>query len=77
MIVPLNEYDFLKRALAVYGDCEAIVSGDLRLTYQQFGDRVNRWANAMRSLGVQQRRPRRRSFRKTAIGCSTAFSARR
>ena len=42
MIVPLNEYDFLKRALAVYGDCEAIVSGDLRLTYNQFGGRVNR-----------------------------------
>lgn len=53
MIVPLNEYDFLKRALAVYGDCEAIVSGDLRLTYKQFGERVNRWANWMRSLGVQ------------------------
>ncbi|MBI1760686.1 MAG: fatty acid--CoA ligase [Acidobacteria bacterium] len=53
MIVPLNEYDFLKRALAVYGDCEAIVSGDLRLTYKQFGARVNRWANWMRSMGVQ------------------------
>lgn len=52
VIVPLNEYDFLKRALAVYGDCEAIVSGDLRLTYRQFGERVNRWANAMRSLGI-------------------------
>ncbi len=54
MIVPLNEYDFLKRALAVYGDCEAIVSGDLRLTYNQFGGRVNRWANLMRRLGVEK-----------------------
>ncbi len=54
MIVPLNEYDFLKRALAVYGDCEAIISGDLRLTYNQFGERVNRWANLMRSLGVEK-----------------------
>src|SRR5215475_12780907 len=54
MIVPLNEYDFLKRALAVYGDCEAIVSGDLRLTYNQFGLRVNRWANLMRRLGVEK-----------------------
>jgi fatty-acyl-CoA synthase len=54
VIVPLNEYDFLKRALAVYGDCEAIVSGDLRLTYNQFGARVNRWANLMRSLGVEK-----------------------
>jgi len=54
MIVPLIEYDFLKRALAVYGDCEAIVSGDLRLTYNQFGRRVNRWANLMRGLGVEK-----------------------
>lgn len=54
MIVPLNEYDFLKRALTVYGDCEAIVSGDLRLTYRQLGDRVKRWAHAMRALGVKK-----------------------
>jgi acyl-CoA synthetase (AMP-forming)/AMP-acid ligase II len=54
VIVPLNEYDFLKRALAVYGDCEAIVSGGLRLTYNQFGERVNRWANLMRGLGVEK-----------------------
>jgi acyl-CoA synthetase (AMP-forming)/AMP-acid ligase II len=52
VIVPLNEYDFLKRALTVYGDCEAVVSGELRLTYGQFGERVKRWAHAMRSLGV-------------------------
>jgi fatty-acyl-CoA synthase len=54
VIVPLNEYDFLKRALAVYGDCEAIVSGDLRLTYKQLGDRVRRWAHAMRTFGVEK-----------------------
>lgn len=53
MIVPLNEYDFLKRALAVYPDREAVIDGDLRLTYRQFGQRVNAWAHAMRSLGVQ------------------------
>lgn len=54
MIVQLNEFDFLKRAMAVYGNQEAIVSGDLRLTYNQLGERVNRWVNLMRSLGVQQ-----------------------
>ncbi len=54
VIVPLNEYDFLKRALAVYGAKEAVVSGDLRLTYKQLGERVNRWGNLMRSLGVEQ-----------------------
>jgi fatty-acyl-CoA synthase len=54
MIVPLNEFDFLKRALAVYGEREAIISGDLRLTYNQFGARVYAWANLMRSLGVEK-----------------------
>ena len=52
MIVPLNEYDFLKRALVAHGAKEAIVCGDLRLTYTQFGERVRRWANAMRALGI-------------------------
>ena len=52
MIVPLNEYDFLKRALVAHSTKQAIVCGDVRLTYQQFGERVNRWANAMRELGV-------------------------
>src|SRR6185369_8364420 len=54
MIVPLNEYDFLKRALAVYGEQEAVVSEDLRFTYKQLGERVNRWVNLMRSLGVEK-----------------------
>jgi len=52
VIVPLNEYDFLKRALAVYGDQEAVVCGEQRFTYRQFGARVNAWAHAMRGLGV-------------------------
>jgi fatty-acyl-CoA synthase len=54
LIVPLNEYDFLKRALVVHRDKEAIVSGDLRLTYGEFGERVFRWANLMRTLGVEK-----------------------
>jgi fatty-acyl-CoA synthase len=54
MIVPLNELDFLKRALAVYGDKEAVVCGSHRLTYTQFGERTRRYANAMRALGVKK-----------------------
>ena len=54
MIVPLSEYDFLKRALVAHSNKEGIVCGGLRLTYRQFGERVNRWANLMRSLGVQK-----------------------
>ena len=52
MIVPLNEYDFLKRALVAHAAKEAVVCGELRLTYAQFGERVRRWANAMRALGI-------------------------
>jgi len=54
VIVPLNEYDFLKRALVAHSNKDAIVCGDVRLTYRQFGERVNRWTNLMRSLGVQK-----------------------
>ncbi|HXG92083.1 MAG TPA: fatty acid--CoA ligase [Blastocatellia bacterium] len=54
MIVPLNEYDFLKRALVAHATKEAVVCGGARLTYAQFGERVNRWANLMRSLGVEK-----------------------
>jgi fatty-acyl-CoA synthase len=54
VIIPLNELDFLKRALAVYPDREAIVCGDLRLTYREFGERVNSWAHIMRSIGVEK-----------------------
>lgn len=52
MIVPLSEYDFLKRALVAHASKEAVVCGDTRLTYAQFGERVDRWANAMRDLGI-------------------------
>jgi len=52
VIVPLNEYDFLKRALVAHSNKDAVVCGDTRLTYRQFGDRVNRWANSMRKFGV-------------------------
>src|SRR5215212_7400042 len=54
LIVPLNEYDFLKRALVAHSSKEAVICGSIRLTYAQFGERVNRWANAMRKLGVKK-----------------------
>jgi acyl-CoA synthetase (AMP-forming)/AMP-acid ligase II len=54
VIVPLNEYDFLKRALVAHSNKEAIVCGDTRLSYGQFGERVNRWSNAISSLGIQK-----------------------
>ena len=54
MIVPLNEYDFLKRAVVAHSSKEAVVCGPTRLTYGQLAERVYRWANLMRSLGVEK-----------------------
>jgi fatty-acyl-CoA synthase len=54
VIVPLNEYDFLKRALVAHSTKEAVVCGNTRLTYEQFGQRVNQWASAMHSLGINK-----------------------
>ncbi|HZS46145.1 MAG TPA: fatty acid--CoA ligase [Blastocatellia bacterium] len=53
MHVPVGELDFLKRALAVYPDKEAVVCGNHRFTYRQFGERVNQWAQSMLGLGVR------------------------
>src|SRR5689334_22111182 len=46
--------DFLRRAVRLYPERDAVVSGDLRFTYRQFDERVNRLANALRALGVQK-----------------------
>ncbi len=54
VFIPLNEYDFLKRALAVHPDREAVVCGDVRLNYREFGRRVNAWAHVLRSLGIEK-----------------------
>ena len=54
MIVPLNEYDFLKRALVACAAEEAVVCGNIRLTYREFGRRVDAWACTMRSLGIEK-----------------------
>lgn len=52
MQIPLNETDFLDRAIAVYGQKEAVVCGESRFTYNQLGEAANRWGNAMLGLGL-------------------------
>ena len=52
MEVPLLVNDFLRRAAKLYPGQEAVVDGDLRLTYAQFNDRVQQLANALTALGV-------------------------
>ena len=40
--------------LPLYAEREAVVDGDLRLTYAQFLDRCDHWSSALQALGVQQ-----------------------
>ena len=52
MEVPLLVSDFLRRAVKLYPGQEAVVDGDKRITYAEFGRRVNRLAHGLQSLGV-------------------------
>jgi fatty-acyl-CoA synthase len=54
MRTPLSPLEFMRRARRLYGDREAVVDGDLRLTYEQFFARADRWAAALQGLGVRQ-----------------------
>ena len=44
--------ELARRARRLYADREAVVDGELRLTYGQFFDRCDRWSSALQKLGV-------------------------
>ena len=52
METPLSPLDFARRTRRLHGHREAVVDGDLRLTYQQFFDRCDRWSAALAALGT-------------------------
>jgi fatty-acyl-CoA synthase len=52
MQTPLTPVDFARRARKLYRDREAVVDGDVRLTYAQFFDRCDRWSAQLQELGV-------------------------
>src|SRR5678816_2113854 len=54
METPLTPLEFARRSRALYADREAVVDGDLRLTYAQFFERCDRWSTALQRLGVKQ-----------------------
>src|SRR5487761_1525349 len=54
METPLSPLDFARRTGRLHADREAVVDGDLRLTYEQFFDRCDRWSAALQGLGVRQ-----------------------
>ena len=51
MLTPVN---FIRRSAEVYPDRVAVVHGEKRYTYAQFYGRVNRLANALKSIGVKR-----------------------
>jgi len=53
MEVCLTPLEFLRRARKLYGDREAVVDGDVRLSYAQLGERCDRWSAALGRLGVR------------------------
>jgi len=54
METPLSPLDFARRTRRLHADREAVVDGDLRLTYRQFFDRCDRWSATLQGLGVAQ-----------------------
>ncbi|TAN32388.1 long-chain-fatty-acid--CoA ligase [bacterium] len=54
METPLTPLEFARRSRKLYGDREAVVDGDLRLTYERFFDRCDRWSAALQGMGVKK-----------------------
>ena len=54
METPLTPLEFARRSRKLYGDREGVVDGDLRLTYEQFFDRCDRWSAALQGMGVKK-----------------------
>ncbi len=54
METALSPLEFARRARRLYPEREAVVDGALRLTYEQFFKRCDRWSQALQRLGVGQ-----------------------
>ena len=54
MELPLTPLEFARRTRKLYPEREAVVDGDLRLTYEEFFARCDRWSSALLALGVRQ-----------------------
>src|SRR5450631_1481218 len=52
METPLTPLEFARRSRKLHGRREAVVDGNLRLSYAQFGKRCDRWSGALAKLGV-------------------------
>jgi fatty-acyl-CoA synthase len=52
--LPLTPLEFARRTRRLYPEREALVDGELRLTYEQLFTRCDRWSAALQALGVGQ-----------------------
>ncbi|MBB4932257.1 fatty-acyl-CoA synthase [Lipingzhangella halophila] len=52
METALTPLEFARRARRLHPQREAVVDGELRLTYEQFLDRCDRWSAVLQSMGV-------------------------
>jgi len=50
---PLTPLDFVRRAIKLYPERTAVLHGDLRFSYRQWGERIWRLAHALRDAGVR------------------------
>lgn len=53
METALTPLEFARRARTLYGTREALVDGELRLSYEQLFDRCDRWSAALQEMGVR------------------------
>lgn len=53
MKTPLTPLEFARRARKLYAGRQAVVDGSLRLTYEEFFARCDRWSAALQRLGVK------------------------
>ncbi|HJP06910.1 MAG: o-succinylbenzoate--CoA ligase [Acidiferrobacteraceae bacterium] len=54
MEIALTPIEFARRAKRLYSDREAVVDGNLRLSYGAFLKRCDQWSSALQALGVRQ-----------------------
>ncbi len=54
MEFPLTPLEFARRTRRLYPEREAVVDGELRLTYEEFFKRCDAWSSALLALGIRQ-----------------------
>jgi fatty-acyl-CoA synthase len=54
METPLSPLEFARRTRKLYPERDAVVDGELRLSYEEFFDRCDGWSSALQALGIKE-----------------------